>query len=121
MATKVMRGSPFYWNGKKLGTVNKGSFNDNGNVAQEITSEGFVGNSLGARVTDGDFDCSIFIDDPSHVALQPQESGKLGFVSAGNKQYVVDATINAAKHTTDHAAGKSHVNFSWTGGPPDIS
>lgn len=119
MASKVMRGAPVYWKGKLIGEVNKADYEDNGNVSQEITTQGFEGNALGARVTSGSFDCSLFVEGMANK-MHPQESGPLGFVTDG-QQHLIDATIGTCKYSTDHASGKNSVSFSWTGGPPEIS
>jgi hypothetical protein len=48
----VSRFSPVYWNGKKIAETQKVSYTENGNVTQEIASEGFLCNSLGPILTD---------------------------------------------------------------------
>jgi hypothetical protein len=112
----VSRFSPVYWNGKKIAETQKVSYTENGNVTQEIASEGFLCNSLGPILTDCKIDC-ILTTAGMTTRLQVQQTGKLGTLIDGRMK-VIDATVAQAQYDSDAEKGRSSATFSFTGGAP---
>lgn len=116
---KIMRGSPVYWNGKKIAEIQKSSYQLKGNVTQEIGAEGFYGNSLGPVLSTLKLDCSIPVEGMT-TRLLPQQNGKLGVIADG-KMHVIEATVNDVSYESDFTSGKNSGSFDFTGGAPAIS
>ena len=116
---KILRGSPVYWNGKKIAEVQKSNYQIKGGVTQEIGAEGFLGNALGPILTMLKLDCAVPVEGMT-TRLQVQQSGKLGVIADG-KQHLIDATVNDVTYDSDNASGKNTASFDFSGGQPVIA
>jgi len=118
MAREVTRNSPVYWNSKKLGKAQKGSYEQNGAVGQEDTDDGIV-YTFGRVKTTLRVDILSPVGGPG-INVQVQEQGKISVLVEG-KLHVIDMVCTSKSQDSEAGSGKTMVTWNFVGGAPQIT
>lgn len=115
---EVTRNSPVLWNGRKLGKVQKSTYEQNGNVGQELTDDGIV-LTLGPILTTLKIDILSPVGGPG-VEVAVQEQGTLQVLCEG-KLHTLKAILNSKSQDSDAGNGKTMATWNFLGGEPKIA
>lgn len=111
----VTRNSPVLWNGRKIGKAQKNTYEQNGNVGQELTDDGIV-LTLGPILTNLKIDILSPVGGPG-VKIELQEQGKLQVICEG-ELHTIDAVLANKSQDSEAQNGKTMATWTFLGGKP---
>lgn len=115
---EITRNSPVLWNGKKIGKAQKNTYDQNGNVGQELTDDGIV-YTFGPVLTTLKIDIMSPVAGPG-ITVEVQEQGTLQVLCEG-KLHTIPAAMTSKSQDSEAASGKNTATWNFVGGKPVIT
>ncbi len=114
----VTRNQPDYWNDRKLGFAQKSTYDQNGAVTQEDTSDAIV-LAIGRIKTALKVDI-VTPQGGSGITVRVQEQGKLQVLCEG-ELHTIQAVMTSKSQDSEAGSGKTMASWSFVGGEPIIT
>ncbi len=123
MATPQIRNAQVYAVNLKLGLAKSNTYDISSNNQAQIAAEGYVGHSIGAKLTKLEFDeiipASGIRSNLIRGYMMVDKTVTIGYF-AGGELYVQDMVVTQATITGEALNGTLTGKFTLEGGQPDI-